>query len=277
MTKESFLRSFLVFSLFFVLFGSRTISSQDDDPCSPDLSTVLGTLARAQLAFDEGDVELGLDTLAEAQTALATTEEDCRSTLAGGGDVLAEESSDSLLARFPEIENDNLRTWHEDDVFHLESETTDRLFFELPEISAADFTLEFEVQVQPGFVAGAEYGIAFRGAEGFERYFYHWRISTNAGIITYANTSDAPRGAMQGYEPRGSAVEWMDTPAYDQTMNAINHFELTCEGDTCQYAINGVHVLQTRDPRLESGGFALVTAGVMHITVENFTLTHLKS
>jgi hypothetical protein len=277
MTQSPFLYRILLFSVGVVLIGSWTVSTQEDNPCSPDLDTVLETLTRAQLAFDEGNVEAGLETLVEAQTSLSTIEEACRSTLGGVGENLAENSSDSLLARFPEIDNEDLQTWHEDGVFHINSETTERQFIELPEISAADFTLEFSVQVQPGFVAGAEYGIAFRGAEGFERDFYHWRISTNGRIIAYANTIHGPRGAMQGYEPQANAVDWLDTPAYERTMNAVNHFALTCEGDTCQYSINEELVLQTRDPRLVSGGFALVTAGVLHITVEDFTLTHLKS
>ena len=89
MTNKLFLYSLLLFSAVFVLSGVGPVSAQEDAPCSPDLNDVFVTLAQAQLAFDEGDVDLGLDTLVVAQTSLATIEDDCRSTLTGGGDVVA--------------------------------------------------------------------------------------------------------------------------------------------------------------------------------------------
>ena len=269
MKHKLFSSKTLVFALL-IMFLTVTTQAQDEDACDPDFTDIYTILARAEVSFDADDTEGGLTALEEAHQAISIIESQCNSGSLSGDVVL------NLTTEFPELDQDDLTTWYEDDVFHIENISGERLFVELLDVIAYDFTLVFDVQVVPGYVAGAEYGIAFRGAEGFFSDFYHWRISTNAKIIVYANTIHGPRGSMQSYQPRGNANDWLDTPSFDGLMNAVNHFELSCTAQTCDFSINGTQVMRTRDARLISGGFALVTDGVVHISVENMILTRLK-
>jgi hypothetical protein len=255
-------------------------TAQDGGDCQPDFLVIDALLNYAKTAFAAGDTDTGLAALADVREQLLAIETAC-----GGGvppDVVPPDTVPpdgvppddggppaALVETLPGIDGQTITTWTEGSAYHVQNTGGERQFIPFGDLSVGDFTLTFDVTVQPGYVAGAEYGLAFRAAEG---YYYHWRISTNGALIVYANTSAAPRGAMQGSQPKVNQNDWLPTPAYNTAAGATNRFKLSCQGDTCQYFINDEQVLQTTDKRLAVGGLELVTSGVVHVVFDNLAL-----
>lgn len=267
------LKRLIYVSVLSVILGAGVGSAQDDTVCQPDFGPVYGFLAQAQVAFDNGDQTTGVAAVSEARRVLVEIEAACGSGVPLDTGVTIGAPGPIQTNLLPAIDRADLRAWLESDVYHVESTTGDRRYIELIGVEVGDFTLDVDVTVQPGFVAGAGYGIAFRGAPGFGQDFYHWRVSTNGAIIVLANWRGASRGAMQTYIPAANANDWLSTPAYQPGADVVNHLKLQCVGEQCTYLINGQQVMQTRDSRLSSGGIALVTEGVMHVIFENLQVT----